>query len=443
MLENITGPYDIRGTHTQLTPHTIKAIAHAWTKTQNHTHILLGHDARTNSPQLAHAFTQGANSGGAKVTHLGLTSTDMVYYASGAKHLPAAMITASHNPAHYNGVKLCNPGAVPFWQQNGLTQVIQHAETLLDNPPPPVTENIQTENITAEYATHILNLVTLKHTKPLKIVIDAGNAVASIPVEAIFQHFPHVDIIPLHFTPDGTFPNHDPDPLNPDNLKDLQNAVTQHRADIGLAFDGDADRCFIIDEKGNPVTPSAIGCLVVTQLLQHNPHETVLHNLITSKVVPDTITKLGGTPIRTPVGHSVIKTLMHTSKAIFGVEHSGHYYFRDFWNADSGLLAALHVLKILGESKHPLSRLVTDKYSHSGELNTRVKNPQNVLNTLLTLYPTADTLDGVTVTGKNYWWNVRPSNTEPLIRLNVEATTPKLVTRHRDKLLDLIVTAGS
>ena len=406
--------------------------------------VAVGHDMRPSSPALAQAFAEGVVSQGLHVTLLGLTSTDELYYAAGSMECAGAMFTASHNPAKYNGIKLCRAGAVPVGQQTGLEEIKQ---MLIDGTPSYDGPNgaIAEQEILTGYADFLRHLVPLEESKPLVVAVDAANGMGGHTVPAVFDGLPF-DVRDLYFELDGTFPNHEANPLDPKNLVDLQKFTVEQNADIGLAFDGDADRCFVVDEKGQPVSPSAICALVASRYLDKFPGATIIHNLITSKTVPELIAEKGGTAVRTRVGHSFIKAQMAEHKAAFGGEHSAHYYFQEFWNADSGMLAAMHVLAALGQTDKPLSELMAEysRYEASGEINSTVADQkaatQAVLDELADKIESVDELDGVTVElkGTDAWFNVRASNTEPLLRLNVEAKTSEEVQQIVDEVLAII-----
>lgn len=396
------------------------------------TRIVVGHDMRASSPELSQAFAAGVTAQGLDVVHIGLASTDQLYFASGILEAPGAMFTASHNPARYNGIKLCRAGAKPVGQETGLATIA--AELVagvpdFDGAPGTVTER----DVLADYAAFVRSLVDLSAIRPLKVAVDAGNGMGGHTVPAVFGALP-IDLVPLYFELDGTFPNHEANPLDPANLVDLQKLVRDSRADLGLAFDGDADRCFVVDERGEPVTPSAVTALVASRELAKEPGSTIIHNLITSRAVPELVTELGGKPVRTRVGHSFIKQQMAETGAVFGGEHSAHYYFRDFWGADSGMLAALHVLAALAGQDRPLSELMReyDRYAASGEINSTVGDATERTAAVLGAFgdraEAVDRLDGVTVDlADGAWFNLRASNTEPLLRLNVEARTAEQV----------------
>lgn len=396
---------------------------------EGETTVAVGYDMRPSSPALARAFAEGVKSQGLDVVVLGLTSTDELYYAAGDMGCAGAMFTASHNPAKYNGIKLCRAGAVPVGQETGLGAI---KNMLVEGIPAYGGEagSITERDVLDGYAQFLRGLVDLSASRPLVVAVDAANGMGGHTVPAVFTGLPF-DVRELYFELDGTFPNHEANPLDPKNLVDLQEFVLKEGADIGLAFDGDADRCFVVDEKGQPVSPSAICALVAERYLAKFPGATVIHNLITSKTVPEYIAENGGKAVRTRVGHSFIKAQMAEHGAVFGGEHSAHYYFQEFWNADSGMLAAMHVLAALGESDKPLSELMADydRYEASGEINSTVDDQaastQAVLDTFAGRIESVDELDGVTVELKDTkaWFNVRASNTEPLLRLNVEAPT--------------------
>ncbi|TCC45686.1 phosphomannomutase/phosphoglucomutase [Kribbella capetownensis] len=412
--------------------------------------VVVGYDMRPSSPALAAAFAEGVTSTGADVVDIGLASTDQLYFASGRLQLPGAMFTASHNPARYNGIKMCRAGASPVGTESGLRDIADLvAKTVAEGPVPvAVPGKVSRKNLLTAYADHLNDLVDLSGIRPLTVVVDAGNGMGGYTVPAVFASGP-VRIIPLYFELDGNFPNHEANPLDPKNLVDLQAKVREAGADLGLAFDGDADRCFVIDEKGDPISPSAVtGAVAVRELAKH-PGSAVIHNLITSRAVPELITEHGGTPVRARVGHSYIKQKMAETDAVFGGEHSAHYYFRDFWRADTGMLAALHVLAALGEQDKPASELFAEyeRYVASGELNNKVDDAAATTAAIEDTFGdkpgiTVDHLDGLTVSAPQWWFNVRASNTEPLLRLNVEAADRSTMERVRDEVLALITGAS-
>jgi phosphomannomutase len=388
--------------------------------------VAIGYDMRDSSPSLAAAFGAGVIGQGLDVVRIGLASTDQLYFASGLLDCPGAMFTASHNPAAYNGIKMCRAGAKPVGADTGLTAI---SDALIAGVPAydgPIG-TVADKDVLADYGEFLRSLVDTSGLPPLRVAVDAGNGMAGHTAPAVLGAIDSITLLPLYFELDGSFPNHEANPLDPANLADLQAYVQESGADIGLAFDGDADRCFVIDERGLPVSPSTVTALVAARELHREIGATVIHNLITSRAVPELVVEHGGTPVRSRVGHSYIKALMADTGAIFGGEHSAHYYFRDFWGADSGMLAALYVLAALGEQQRPLSELIADyqRYESSGEINFTVADAPScveaVLKGLGTRIQSIDHLDGVTVDlGEGSWFNLRSSNTEPLLRLNVE-----------------------
>lgn len=390
--------------------------------------VVVGHDMRESSPKLSQAFADGVTAQGLDVVLIGLASTDQLYFASGLLDAPGAMFTASHNPAAYNGIKLCRAGAKPVGQETGLATI---SAELVDGVPEydGAPGSVTTRDVLDDYASFLRGLVDLSQMRPLKVAVDAGNGMGGHTVPAVFAPLP-IELVPLYFELDGTFPNHEANPLDPANLVDLQRLVVESGADVGLAFDGDADRCFVVDERGEPVTPSAVTALVASRELAKEPGATIIHNLITSRIVPELVAEQGGVPLRTRVGHSFIKQQMAETGAIFGGEHSAHYYFRDFWGADSGMLAALHVLAALAGHDGTLSDLMAsyNRYAASGEINSTVADAAERTEAVIAAFAdrveSVDRLDGVTVDLPDHaWFNLRASNTEPLLRLNVEART--------------------
>ncbi|MFD3477474.1 phosphomannomutase/phosphoglucomutase [Streptomyces sp. NPDC058695] len=447
-LSGIVKAYDVRGmVPDQWGEATAELFGAAFVQVTGADAIVTGHDMRPSSPGLARAFARGATAQGADVTEIGLCSTDQLYYASGSLGIPGAMFTASHNPAQYNGIKLCRTGAEPVGQDTGLAEIRTLVEEWTDNGAPATADRtgaVISRDTLADYATYLHSLVDLSAIRPLKVVVDAGNGMGGHTVPTVLADLP-LDIVPMYFELDGTFPNHEANPLDPANIVDLQARVRAEGADIGIAFDGDADRCFVVDENGAPVSPSAVTALVASRELARHPGATVIHNLITSRTVPEVIREAGGTPVRTRVGHSFIKREMARAGAVFGGEHSAHYYFRDFWNADTGMLAALHVLAALGTQSTPLSDLTSsfERYAASGEINSAVGDPSARTAAVRAAWSTRpdvtlDDLDGLTVSGTGWWFNVRPSNTEPLLRLNVEAPTESAMRALRDEVLATI-----
>ncbi|MFF9146428.1 phosphomannomutase/phosphoglucomutase [Streptomyces sp. NPDC014861] len=447
-LSQIVKAYDVRGVvPDQWDEKVAELFGAAFVRVTNADAVVVGHDMRPSSPGLSDAFARGAARLGADVTLIGLCSTDQLYFASGSLGLPGAMFTASHNPAQYNGIKMCRAGAAPVGQDTGLADIRALAERWLEEgaPEAAATPGTVTERDTlTDYAAHLKALVDLTAIRPLKVVVDAGNGMGGHTVPTVFDGLP-LDTVPLYFELDGTFPNHEANPLDPKNIVDLQARVLAEGADLGLAFDGDADRCFVVDERGEPVSPSAITALVAARELAKHPGGTIIHNLITSWSVPEVVRENGGTPVRTRVGHSFIKEEMARSGAVFGGEHSAHYYFKDFWNADTGMLAALHVLAALGGQEGPLSELVAsyDRYTGSGEINSTVADQAARTAAVKAAYGdrdgiTLDELDGLTVASADWWFNLRPSNTEPLLRLNVEARDEATMAEIRDEVLALV-----
>jgi len=443
-LDKIFKAYDIRGVvPDELDEGVAEAVGAAFVRLTGARQLVTLHDMRTSSEPLAAALARGAASEGADVIQGGLGSTDMVYYASGSLGVPGAMITASHNPAKYNGIKLCKAGAKPVGIETGLAEIKKDVAAGT-KPAGDRQGTITGKDLLPGYVEFLKKLVDLSGIRPLKVVADAGNGMGGHTVPKVFEGLP-VDLIPLYFELDGSFPNHEANPIEPANLRDLQKAVKEHKADIGLAFDGDADRCFVVDERGEIVSPSVLTALIATRELKREKNGTVIHNLITSKAVPEIIEENGGTAVRTRVGHSFIKAKMAETNAVFGGEHSGHFYFRDFWFADSGMLAALHTLAALGTDTRPLSQILGsyERYVASGEVNSEVADQAAVTAKVKNAYSqrpgvTVDELDGLTISGDDWWFNLRPSNTEPLLRLNVEASTEAAMASLRDEVLGIV-----
>ncbi|MFM6940645.1 MAG: phosphomannomutase/phosphoglucomutase [Candidatus Planktophila sp.] len=448
MSASIFKAYDIRGlVDIELTPDFTFATGAAFARflkaEREPGTVVIGEDMRPSSPALADAFSAGVTSQGLDVIRIGLASTDMLYFAAGKLNLPGAMFTASHNPAAYNGIKMCLSGARPIGKESGLLTI----EKFVEEGSPVALHQVGIEKhqeMLDEYVAHLLNLVDVSKIKKLKIVVDAGNGMAGHTAPAVFKKI-NADVIEMYYELDGTFPNHEANPIDPENLRDLQAAVKKHGADIGLAFDGDADRCFLVDENGELVNPSSLTSLIASRELAKYPGSTIIYNLISSKSVPEVVAENGGTSVRSRVGHSYIKKLMAETGAVFGGEHSGHFYFRDFWRADSGMLAALHAIAALGESDVSLSQLLKpfNRYVSSGEINSTVADAPAASKVIENQYGampgvTLDHLDGLTVTGDTWWFNLRASNTEPLLRLNVEATTAQEMADIRDAVLNTI-----
>ncbi|MGW0801771.1 phosphomannomutase/phosphoglucomutase [Nonomuraea sp. NPDC002799] len=441
-LAKIFKAYDVRGVvPDELDEPTAEAVGAAFVEVTGAESVVVAHDMRASSAPLAEAFIRGARSRHADVVHAGLGSTDLLYYASGSLGLPGVMFTASHNPARYNGMKMCRSGAVPIGGDSGLAEIRDRAAELVGVTAAP-TGSVIEKDLLSGYAHHLRSLVDLSGIRPLKVVVDAGNGMGGHTVPAVFDGLP-IDLVPLYFELDGEFPNHEANPLEPQNLVDLQRAVVAGGADIGLAFDGDADRCWVIDERGESVSPSAITALVAARELAKYPGATVIHNLITSHGVAEIVREHGGVPERTRVGHSFIKAEMARTGAVFGGEHSAHYYFRDFWYADSGLLAAMHVLAALGEQERALSEVVEaySRYHASGEINSAVADQDEALRRVRAAFDGRgdfDELDGLTVTGSGWWFNLRASNTEPLLRLNAEAADEIKMSAIKDEVLAIV-----
>jgi phosphomannomutase len=440
--------YDIRGlVDSEITPDftfaTGVAFARFLQQEREPGSVVIGEDMRPSSPVLADAFSAGVTSQGLDVNRIGLASTDMLYFASGKLNLPGAMFTASHNPAEYNGIKMCLSGARPIGKESGLLAI----ENFVRQGSPMYIRSMGVEKeveMLTDYVDYLLSLVDISEMRRLKIVVDAGNGMAGYTAPAIFERL-NVELIPLYFELDGTFPNHEANPIDPKNLRDLQKAVKKHNADLGLAFDGDADRCFLVDENGEIVNPSDLTCLVAARELARVPGSTIIYNLISSRAVLEVIEENSGKGLRSRVGHSYIKKMMADSGAIFGGEHSGHFYFKDFWRADSGALAALHAIAALGSNKASISKILKpyQRYVSSGEINSVVSDAPAEMKKIEEKYGSQsgveiDRLDGLSVNGDTWWFNLRSSNTEPLLRLNVEAKTQARMEKVRDEVLKAI-----
>ncbi len=432
-LDSIFKAYDIRGVvPDQLDAGVARAVGAAFVRFTGAPQVLVGRDMRPSGVDLTKAFAEGATSQGADVADLGLISTDLAYYAAGSQDAPAAMFTASHNPAKYNGIKLCLAGAKPVGQDSGLAEIKEMVESG-DIPAADHKGSVSELNLLDEYADHVRSFVDVSSLRPLKVVADTANGMGGLVAPKVFEGLPY-DLEVMFGELDGTFPNHPPDPINPENLKALQARVLEVGADVGLAFDGDADRVFLIDEKAEPMSGSTTTAFVAKAILAKNPGAAVIYNLICSKSVPEIIEENGGRPIRTRVGHSFIKKVMADTDAIFGGEHSGHYYFRDNYRADSGLIAAMLVLEELSRVSEPLSELrkPLERYADSGEVNVEVDDPPATLEKVAEAYGDAqqEREDGLTVDMGEWWFNVRPSNTEPLLRVNLEAPDPASCKEH-------------
>nr|WP_205706998.1 phosphomannomutase/phosphoglucomutase [Kineococcus vitellinus] len=477
-MSSVIKAYDVRGiVPDQLDAGVVRAVGAAFAEVVvlpeapagGRPRAVVGHDMRPSSPELTAAFADGVASRGVDVTVVGLCSTDGLYFASGSLGVPGAMFTASHNPAQYNGIKLCRAGARPVGQDTGLADVRELAQRWLDAGEVPAGTGevgaVDEQDLLAAYAAHLRSLVDLSGNRRLKVVVDAGNGMGGFTAPAVLggaAGLPALplEVVPLYFELDGTFPHHEANPLDPKNLVDLQEAVPRHGADLGLAFDGDADRCFVVDENGDPVSPSAVTAMVarreIAKELRAGRQPVVIHNLITSRAVPEIIAADGGTPVRTRVGHSFIKQRMADEGAVFGGEHSAHYYFREFWSADTGMLAAMHVLAALAEQQRPLSQLAAEyeRYVASGEINSTVEDAAATTERVVAAVREraraegeeveVDRLDGVTVlhpasAAQPMWWfNLRASNTEPLLRLNAEGADEATMVAVRDRVLALV-----
>ncbi|MCW2837081.1 MAG: manB [Marmoricola sp.] len=442
-LSAIFKAYDVRGTvPDQIDDHLARLVGNAFVAVTGAERVVVGHDMRPSSPGMSRAFAEGAALAGADVTLIGLASTDQLYFASGRLEQPGAMFTASHNPAQYNGIKMCRAFASPIGQETGLLEIrdrVAAGETLTADEPGTITE----QDVLADYASYLLELAPVRG-RHLKVVVDAGNGMAGLTAPAVLGQT-DTEVEEMYFELDGSFPHHEANPIEPANLVDLQARVRETGADIGLAFDGDADRCFLVDERGELVSPSVLTGLIAARELLKHPGATIIHNLITSRGVPEIVRELGGRPVRTRVGHSYIKARMAETGAAFGGEHSGHFYFRDFWRADSGMLAALHALAALAESDQPLSEVLRPYARHtaSGEINSEVDDQQAILDELEGTWGAredveVDHLDGLTVNHADWWFNVRASNTEPLLRLNAEGRDEATMVRVRDDALAVI-----
>ncbi len=441
-LDTIFKAYDVRGIYPdEIDESVAKKIGNAFARFTAASTVIVGHDMRPSSIPLSQAFIEGATMAGADVIDVGLASTDLVYFASGLLDAPAAMFTASHNPAQYNGIKMCRASAAPVGEATGLVQIKEAvAAGLVERAEE--AGRVEERNLLGEFAEHVHSFVDTSLLRPLRVVADTANGMGGLIAPAVFEGLPfQVEILFAEL--DGTFPNHPADPIQPENLVSLQKAVLEAGADVGLAFDGDADRVFLVDNLAEPISGSTTTAIVAKTILEKTgPGESVVYNLICSKAVPEIITEMGGTPIRSRVGHSFIKQVMAETGAVFGGEHSGHYYFRDNWRADSGIIAAMMVLEQLSRNDVPLSELrkPVERYTQSGEINTTVGDPPAVIEKVAVAYADADLdrLDGLTVDLGEWWFNLRASNTEPLLRLNVEAPDQSACDAHTEEVLDLI-----
>jgi len=441
VLDTIFKAYDVRGVYPdEIDEDVARRIGNAFAVFTGAERLVVAYDMRPSSGPLSAAFIDGATLAGASVVDAGLASTDLIYFAAGRLDAPGAMFTASHNPAQYNGIKLCRAGAAPVGQDTGLAQIkAAVAEGRLERAASPGT--VTRRDLVDEFAAHVRGFVDVAALAPLTVVADTANGMGGLVVPRVFDGLPF-DLSVLYAELDGTFPNHPADPIQSENLRDLQAAIREKGADVGLAFDGDADRVFLVDDQARPLSGSLTTSIVAKGILEKHPGETVVHNLICSRAVPEIVREMGGTPVRTRVGHSFIKQVMAETGAIFGGEHSGHYYFRDNWRADSGIIAALVVLAQLSRAGVPLSELRRpfERYADSGEINTRVADQAAAMEKVAAAWPDApkDRLDGLSVDCGDFWFNVRPSNTEPLLRLNLEARDADTCQRATDEVLAII-----
>ena len=440
-LDAIFKAYDVRGLYpSQIDEEVAHRVGRALVELTEAKRVLVAHDMRASSEPLSNAFISGVLTQGADVADLGLGATDMIYFASGRDDAPGAVFTASHNPAEYNGIKLCRAGAVPIGEDTGLIDIkgMVAANSFASGKRPGSAERL---DVMKDYVDHLTSLVDVRKFRELTVVADAANGMGGLTVPAVFDRLP-VKLVPMYFELDGTFPNHPADPIQPENLKDLIATVLDEGADIGLAFDGDADRVFLVDEKGEPVSGSLTAAIVARSILRKHPGQKVIYSITTSRVFRETIVENGGEPIRSRVGHSFIKQVMAETGAIFGGEHSGHYYFRDHYRADCGLLAALHVLEVLSEENKPLSEVLAPlrRSWASGEINSTVADKEAATMAVAKMFPRErhDWTDGLTVEFDDWWFNLRPSNTEPLLRLNVEARDSEFGQAKRDEILAVI-----
>ncbi len=439
-LNAIFKAYDVRGVYPeQLDENIVYRIGAAFAKVTEASSVVVGRDMRVSGEALAAAFRDGVISQGVDVVDIGLVSTDAMYFASGHLDMPGAMLTASHNPGKYNGIKMCRQKASPIGEETGLSDIRKLAEEGLN--PAATPGGVTEQNVLARFVEHCLKVVDTTSMRPLKVAVDCANGMGGMIVPPVFESLP-IELIPLYFELDGTFPNHPADPIQPDNLVDLIKAIRENGADLGLAFDGDADRVFLVDENGEPASGSLVTALVAGEVLDAEPGAKIVHNLICSRVVPEVVLEKGGTPIRTRVGHSFIKQVMAETGAAFGGEHSGHYYFRENFRADSGVLCALNVLMALSKQEGGMSDVLKPlrRYWNSGEINTVVADQAKAITALAAACPdgTHDTSDGLTVDYPSWWFNARGSNTEPLLRLNVEANDAEFGAAKTKELLGII-----
>jgi phosphomannomutase len=440
-LDRVFKAYDIRGlVPDDLSPAVVRQIGAAFAEWSKAAKIIVARDCRLTSPELADAIAEGAISRGVDVVDIGLASSDLMYFASGALDLPGVMVTASHNSKQYNGLKLCLERAKPISQDTGLAEIRAIVEKG-DRPSVPSPGKVERRDMLAAYVEHVLTFVDVSTMRPLSVVIDTANGMGGLVAPAVLERLP-VEVVSLFPELDGTFPNHRADPMDTDNKRWLRDAVLQHHADIGLAFDDDADRVFLVDDRAQDVSGSTVTAFIAQAMLRTEPGATILHNLICSWAVPEVIRENGGTPVRTRVGHSFIKKVMADTGAIFGGEHSGHFYFRENYHADSGMITSVVALQLLSLATVPLSELLAPfiRYFDSGEINSEVDDKESRIGLVDDALAGGrrDRLDGLTVEFDDWWCNVRPSNTEPLLRLNVEARTPELLHDKTESLLKTI-----
>jgi phosphomannomutase len=439
--------YDIRGTYPdQLDERLLRAIGSAFATFVQSERIVVARDMRPSGVTLTAAFAEGARAVGVEVTDLGLASTDFLYFAAGYEDVPGAMFTASHNPAQYNGIKLCLAGAKPVGSDTGLVEIEALTRHFYEQPATGPLAAMSEKSLMPEWVRHVHSFVDTGNLRPLKVVADTANGMGGLIAPLVFDGL-GCDVEILYPELDGTFPNHPADPIQPENLRDLQRRVLETGADIGLAFDGDADRVFLIDERAQPISGSVTTAMVAAAMLRRHPGATILHNLICSRVVTEVIAEGGGTAVRTRVGHSYIKQVMAETGAVFGGEHSGHYYYRDNYRADSGIITALVILELLSLSGGTMSEFAApfERYASSGEINTEVASPaasvDGVAELLRARGETVDRLDGLTAQYDTWWFNLRPSNTEPLLRLNVEASSKEELAQRIEEVRELIASA--
>jgi phosphomannomutase len=448
MDESIFKAYDIRGRYPDaLNENVARKIGRAYVSFLglSGSRVVVGRDMRLSGEPLEDAFVRGVTEAGADVLDIGLVSTDALYFAVGHLEEPGgAMITASHNPKDYNGLKLCREDAIALSGDEGISQIRDLITSGKLPEPDEDAGSVEEGDITADYAEHCLSFITTEGLRPLKIVVDAGNGMAGKMLPPIFEKLPF-EYVPMYFELDGSFPNHPPNPIEPQNMEDLQERVLAEGADFGVAFDGDADRCFVVTENGVTISGDILATLVAKNVLEKEPGAAIVYSAVCSKALPELVRREGGRPIRTKAGHSIIKPQMRKHDAAFGGEHSGHFYFRDNYFADSGIIAMLTVAELVGRQENPLSELLIpiDPYFRSGEINSEVEDQDEVLKRVEEHYaerddPEIDHLDGLTVDYGDWWFNLRPSNTEPLLRLNVEASDRETMEKVRDELLDLI-----